>query len=210
MNIKRFISKVLDENCYVLSLDDQCLIIDPGPGVKDDVDEYINKNNFDLQAVLLTHGHFDHTWDTLFFSNVPLYCHKSDKFFIENPLLEFDKGGLKSVINREIKRDDNELLIPTPLYFNINDFDSKSFKIGKFNIKAISLPGHSAGSTLYNIDNNMFCGDIIFANSYGRTDLYLSDPSKMSKTMSIITSLDGNLHFYPGHYNDFILKNWNT
>jgi hypothetical protein len=28
--------------------------------------------------------------------------------------------------------------------------------------------------------------------------------------MSIITSLDGNLHFYPGHYNDFILKNWNT
>lgn len=57
MEIKKIITGALDENCYVLINDNECLIVDPGadfPKIK----EAIGDNK--ILGVLITHSHFDH------------------------------------------------------------------------------------------------------------------------------------------------------
>lgn len=57
MEIKKVITGSLDENCYILIKNNECLIVDPGsdfPKIK----EQINDNK--VLGVLITHSHFDH------------------------------------------------------------------------------------------------------------------------------------------------------
>ena len=57
MEIKKVITGILDENCYVLIKNNTCLVIDPGddyPKIKETIGD--NK----VLAVLITHSHFDH------------------------------------------------------------------------------------------------------------------------------------------------------
>ena len=57
MNIKRIITGYLDENCYILTIDNECLIVDPGDNYEKLKNE-IGKNK--VLGILLTHNHFDH------------------------------------------------------------------------------------------------------------------------------------------------------
>ena len=57
MEIKKVVTGALDENCYILIQDGECLIVDPGadfPKIKDEIGA--NK----VLGVLITHSHFDH------------------------------------------------------------------------------------------------------------------------------------------------------
>lgn len=59
MKIEKFICGYLEENCYLLINEDDCLLIDPGSdGPK--IDEYIKIKDLNLRAILITHYHFDH------------------------------------------------------------------------------------------------------------------------------------------------------
>lgn len=57
MQIKRLIVGGLQTNCYILVIDNECLIIDPGDNY-----ELIKNNITDkpVLAILITHNHFDH------------------------------------------------------------------------------------------------------------------------------------------------------
>lgn len=57
MEIKKVITGVLDENCYVLIKNNTAIIIDPGDDYLD-IKEAIGENR--VLAVLITHSHFDH------------------------------------------------------------------------------------------------------------------------------------------------------
>lgn len=57
MEIKKVITGVLDENCYVLIKNNTAIIIDPGDDYLD-IKEAIGENK--VLAVLITHSHFDH------------------------------------------------------------------------------------------------------------------------------------------------------
>ena len=57
MEIKRVVTGYLDENCYLLIKDGNCLVVDPGDEynkIKDEIGD--NK----VLGVLITHSHFDH------------------------------------------------------------------------------------------------------------------------------------------------------
>lgn len=57
MEIKKIVTGALDENCYVLIKNKECLIVDPGsdyPNIKEQIGD--NK----VLGVLITHSHFDH------------------------------------------------------------------------------------------------------------------------------------------------------
>ena len=57
MDIKTVVTGYLDENCYIVSKNKTCLIIDPG----DDYDKIVKKIGDDkVLGVLITHSHFDH------------------------------------------------------------------------------------------------------------------------------------------------------
>ncbi len=57
MKIKKIITGVLDENCYILEKNNTCIIIDPGDDYQK-IKEQIENNK--ILAVLITHAHFDH------------------------------------------------------------------------------------------------------------------------------------------------------
>ena len=59
LNIHRIITGYLEENCYVLNIDSNALIIDPGDEA-DKIIKYISDNKFKVLAILITHHHFDH------------------------------------------------------------------------------------------------------------------------------------------------------
>jgi glyoxylase-like metal-dependent hydrolase (beta-lactamase superfamily II) len=88
---------------------------------------------------------------------------------------------------------------------NIEIFKSKISVLPS--LKIIPAPGHTEGSTLYQIDNRLFTGDVLFSNAYGRVDLAGSNPHKQIQTLSMIRKLDHNLHIYPGHGNNDTLYN---
>ena len=57
MEIKKIVTGALEENCYVLSKDNTCLIVDPGSDAKK-IKELVGEDK--IIGVLVTHAHFDH------------------------------------------------------------------------------------------------------------------------------------------------------
>lgn len=57
MEINKVIVGKLDTNCYILSKNNKCIVIDPG-------DDYVKIkkiiNNKEVEGVIITHHHFDH------------------------------------------------------------------------------------------------------------------------------------------------------
>lgn len=79
MKIKKIITGNLEENCYVLINNNDCLVVDPG----DDISLIIDAiKDYDLQAILITHHHFDHVGaldELLKYKEVPVYDYKLEE-----------------------------------------------------------------------------------------------------------------------------------
>lgn len=76
MKVKRIVVGLLEENCYILNIDNNYLIIDPG----DESKKILNEIKGNLLGILITHYHFDHIGalqDILKYKNIPLYDYKS-------------------------------------------------------------------------------------------------------------------------------------
>ena len=90
MLIAGFPSDATDTNCYVVApgAGEQCVVIDPGIGVTGQLDEVIAEHRLHPVAVLLTHGHFDHTFSVLPVCqarDVPAYIHPGDRPQLADP-----------------------------------------------------------------------------------------------------------------------------
>ena len=91
MKIKRFLNdNAAQSNCYVISYENDCYVIDPGQEEMDEVIAYIRENNLNLLAILLTHGHWDHILgipSILEYKEVPIYISEKGYEFLFNPEL---------------------------------------------------------------------------------------------------------------------------
>ncbi|MEO1958300.1 MAG: MBL fold metallo-hydrolase [Nautiliaceae bacterium] len=159
-------------NCYIV---DKKIIIDPGVGAFEFVKKYAKP-----QAIILTHGHFDHMWDSKKikeYFNIPLYIHKDDAFFLEN-----DPFGYKPP---KVKAD----------YL----LEEGKLRIGDYDILIRHFPGHTPGSITIEIGDEMFSGDFIFDGSIGRVDFPYSDPKKMKESIKKFLQIPYDKRVLPGH-----------
>ena len=90
MLITGFPSDATATNCWVVAPGpgEQCVVIDPGLGVGPRLDDVIAENALHPVAVLLTHGHFDHTFSVVPVCQargVPAYIHPSDRHQLADP-----------------------------------------------------------------------------------------------------------------------------
>lgn len=147
MEINRVIVGSLEENCYIVTKNNQTIIIDPGDEAQNIINACTNKN---VVGVLITHHHFDHI------------------------------GALKEIED----------------YFNIKEGNCPN--IG---FEIIKNSGHSKDSVSYYFKEEkvIFCGDFIFQNSIGRTDLETGSDIEMIKSLKNINKYPDDLVLYPGH-----------
>ena len=177
MYIKQKAMGPYQTNCYIISIKEKDLIIDPGFGATNWVIE--NTNN--PIAILNTHGHFDHIWSNQELKNklnIPIYINKNDAFLLKEDI--FDLGTPISSPDFEINGD-------------------KSFNLENIKISFTHFPGHTPGCSTIEINNFMFSGDFIFKNSIGRTDLPYSNPNDMKKSLIKFKNKNYDKTIYPGH-----------
>jgi hydroxyacylglutathione hydrolase len=175
----------IQTNCYLLC-DEQakvCFVIDPGDEAGR-VEEMIASSGCALQAILLTHGHFDHYSGVAGLlqrhPEVPVYIHKND--CVDVPQGEY---GLKMT-----RLDDKH-----QRFYKEGDV----LTLGSISLRVMETPGHSTGSVCLVTDGVIFSGDTLFRFSCGRTDLADGNYLQMLNSLSRLAALPGEYHVYPGH-----------
>lgn len=172
-------------NCYIVTIDNKDLIIDPGMGAT----QWVKENVTNPIAVLNTHGHFDHVWSNKEVSelfNIKIYTPKNDVFMLEKD--PYGMGMPSSVADVEVKPEE--------------EFDFEGIKV-KFNY----FPGHTPGCSAILIENSLFSGDFIFKNSIGRCDFEFSNPEHMKESIRKVLLWKENPDIYPGHGESTSLNN---
>jgi len=169
----------MKQNTYVVEGDKTCVVIDAGAQLWQ-VQELTNKP---IEAVFITHGHFDHVdfieeYDKL---GVPIYASKETSRFLFNSKLNVSHV-MSYVVKNLIALDDNNTI---------------ECLLG--DIKCIKTPGHSEDSMCYLLNNgSLFSGDTLFSVAIGRVDLPTGSIEKSIKSLKRIQNLNFG-HLYPGH-----------
>lgn len=176
---------LVQANCYVLIENNHALLIDPGDRF-DELDTILSNEEATLDAILLTHAHFDHIAgvdDILKRHDVDVYLNPYEHSFLTDADLNASNGFLRYVVcNARPKT-----------------LEQGRMQIGNFDLETIHCPGHSIGSTVFKIDNKLFTGDVLFYGSIGRTDLPTGSQYSMMKSLKLLTDLKEDFEVYPGH-----------
>ncbi len=185
--------KEFSANTYVIGkINSNCVVIDMG-STDDSVYDYIKAHHEKVEAVLLTHAHFDHIRGLVRFLkhykgkyDIPVYLATEDQELLQNPVL-----NSSTMTNENVQI--NISTLP------VTDGDEISLK--SFHVKVIHTPFHTKGSVcyLFEDDNALFTGDTLFKGAVGRTDLPCSEPEKMEESLMKIKALKDTLVIYPGH-----------
>jgi hydroxyacylglutathione hydrolase len=198
--IAGFPSAATDTNCWVVAAGagEQCIVIDPGIGVTGQLDEVIAEHRLHPVAVLLTHGHFDHTFSVLPVCqarDVPAYIHPADRGQLADPW-----SGIGMPAGTPLF---GSLTFAEP--DDVRELGSKdTVSIAGLEFAVTHAPGHSAGSVVFGLtgadDSLLFSGDVLFAGSIGRTDLPGGSMAAMEASLrDVILPLDDATIVHPGH-----------
>ncbi|WP_448850855.1 MBL fold metallo-hydrolase [Corynebacterium sp. 335C] len=205
MEILGFPAGPLQTNCYVATGHDDagdgaarpCVVIDPGMGAHERLREECAARGLVPEAVLLTHGHIDHTRDVgevVAEWDVPVLINSNDRFMLENPMIG---AGLSLGAMFRV----SEMTPPE----DIRDLeDGDEVKYGGLVFSVIHAPGHSPGCVMLRVsdgaDEVIVSGDVLFAGSIGRTDLPGADPEAMMASLrDRVLPLEDHLPILPGH-----------
>ena len=193
MKIKTFVLGVMQTNCYIVSNDENhCMIIDPGAQGKK-VAKYLEENELVLDAILLTHGHFDHIGavDYLYDKyHCPIYIHHEDIEMLKNSRLNLSYLEKPFSLSAPV----------TPA--------SEHMEISGFKICWFHVPGHCPGASMIYLEdeNVIFSGDVLFNGSIGRFDFPNSSKYDTLTSIEKIKTFNFDATLYPGHGPSSTLK----
>lgn len=167
----------------------EAFVIDPGKDMAGPVREIVDKAGADLVAVVLTHGHIDHTRDCAEFG-VPVYIHPEDEVMLDPKWGA--PGNFGQIFDVDAMKQPEDL----------RHVEIGRMEFAGLGFRTVHAPGHSPGCVLFISEDEdvVFAGDVLFAGSIGRTDLPLSDPAAMDRTLAgPVWDLDDKLTVLPGH-----------
>ena len=165
-------------NCYILWGEESqaCIVIDPGYE-PDTVLLQAKKLGKTIEAILLTHGHFDHV------------------------------GGVKEIAAQtdcKVYLCAEDLAMPHrftagPLYYTDTYGEGDTLSLAGLTLQVLHTPGHTPGSVCLVCEDKMFSGDTLFQDSCGRTDLPGGSFAQIMQSLRKLRALEGNYEVYPGH-----------
>lgn len=172
-------------NCYLLSDETAgvCALIDPGDEAPRVLD-MVARSGCQLQYILLTHGHFDHTTAVRpileQYPDLPVYINEKD-------VVDGRRGDMELVFSRLPEHNQR--------YYH----DGDTLTLGSLTITVLETPGHSKGSVCLVVGDVIFSGDTLFRCSCGRTDFAGGDWREMLRSLGRLGNLPGPYQVYPGH-----------
>ncbi|HIS36648.1 TPA: MBL fold metallo-hydrolase [Candidatus Scatousia excrementigallinarum] len=189
MIIKTYEAGPFDANNYLVIDKDtnEAVLIDCSENKQEIINE-VNMNNLNVKYILITHGHFDHVLGINDMKNAlgaEVIVPAEDLILIEN-------------INEHARFFGQEV-IDIPVHDKTYD-EGIELKLGKHEIEVIRTPGHTEGGVSLLIGKNLFSGDTLFKDSFGRTDLYGGNTKKLlNSIVNELFNLPDNTIVYPGH-----------
>lgn len=196
MKVKSILVNPFSMNCYIYYDEDtkESVIIDPAAfsqSEKDSILNFISDKGLNIRYIINTHGHIDHILGNDFAKEafkVPIYMHKDDEFLI-------------TYVNEQARFFGLDFPPPPPIDQFITE--DTVLKINGAELKFIHTPGHSPGSVCMIDDKSktVFCGDLIFKNSIGRTDLQGGDVNILLNSVKnkLFKICSNDYKLYPGH-----------
>lgn len=190
MKVEKFVTGIISTNCYLAVNEEtrQTAVIDPA-ACPSYLMGHIKSEGLKIEAVLLTHGHFDHIMGLDGFLkeyDVPVYLHRDDEQLIKDPGL--NQSGVYT----------SGYTFGSATYIE----DNETLKTAGFEFKVLHTPGHTPGGVCYyaEAEKVLFSGDTLFQCSVGRTDFPLGSMSDLVRGIrEKLMVLPDDVLVYPGH-----------
>ena len=185
--IKKFASRMIGANEYILFNNNEAIIVDPCVNPSK-IKPFLKEMAIKPILILLTHGHFDHI----------TYLDETRKAF-----------GIEGAVHGEEANTVGDNTMNGALLFGstkkINDCErllshNEKIVFGNTELRVIHTPGHSPGSCSFYCDDMLLTGDTLFYMSIGRTDLGMGNYEQiMDSINNRIMTLPEKTLVYPGH-----------
>lgn len=194
IRVKRLVVGIVGTNTYLVYDEEtkKAVVVDPGDRA-DLIREASERLKLMPEAILLTHGHFDHimavnelkaAW------HVPVYACKKE----EEIMGDWEKNLVASYYDT-----------PYTVTADVLVEEGDTFEAAGFVWKVLETPGHTIGSCCYYIEKEkvLFSGDTLFCGSYGRTDLPTGSGRMIIGSVTrLLKELPDDVMVYPGHMDE--------
>ena len=168
-------------NCYIVTDETtlECAVIDPGDE-SNTILYYLEDNHLTCRAILLTHGHYDHTGAVYAVheeTGAPVYMNALDA----GTAVAFDSYTF------------------TPPEGTIFYKEGDEVKVGSLTFRVMETPGHTPGGVTLICGDALFTGDTLFHNSIGRTDFPGGSMFRIINSLRHLGQLPDETQVLPGH-----------
>jgi glyoxylase-like metal-dependent hydrolase (beta-lactamase superfamily II) len=185
MDIRAFPVTPFIENCYVVRDENESLIIDPGDSSSAILRHIAGTT---VKMIVNTHGHCDHCGGNAALvasTGADLAIHADDLPLLRAIEMQGRMFGIDTPASPE----------PTRILK-----EGDVIKVGNASFRVIHVPGHSPGHIALVGDGVVFSGDVLFAGSIGRTDLFGGDYHQIITSIrDKMLALPDDMTVYPGH-----------
>ena len=187
--IKRLVVGSLSANCYIVGNTDtrEGMVIDPG-GNPEDILKTITDSKFDIQTIVLTHGHSDHIaalFDIQDRTGADVAIHIEDADFLEG------RGSFSSMFGISYKTPET----PDRLLH-----EGDIIEMGSTRFTVVHTPGHTPGSICLLTEDRIFTGDTLFYRGIGTTLMPGSSRRQLIDSIQTrLMVLPDDFKIYPGH-----------
>jgi hydroxyacylglutathione hydrolase len=177
------------ENCYVIGTEATGAIIDPGDEATR-IALAVEQTGLEISQILVTHAHIDHVGAVAALAEeyaCPVLMHaEAEPMLRQVPTQAMTMGlrfGKVPAADRYIE--DEEIL-----------------DVGGLRLKSLYTPGHAPGHLALYVEDEgvVVSGDILFAGSVGRTDLFGGSMEVLMRSINErLLTLPNETRVYPGH-----------
>ena len=184
LEVKSLTLGAYQTNCYIIrdNASSRCCLIDPGYDA-DTVLDKLTELGLTVEAILLTHGHFDHVGAVR--------------------EIAADTGCKVYLCAEDLSLPPQ--LTAGKLYYTDTYGEGTKLHLAGLEMTVLHTPGHTPGSVCLLIDDAMFSGDTLFAGSCGRTDFPGGSDAAMGASLRRLAGLSTDYRVYPGHGMDTTL-----